>query len=140
MYRRRRDYAIDLKPCAAHVAVANNRGHLALQRRRAGGHAHTGTPSTGSTLALGSGPVISRQKCRSGIIFCGFRIDSGLYAFLSWIITARSSSVNMAGIRFIFSRPTPCSPVIDPPYFRQHAIISLAAFLLFSFWMGSRAL
>ena len=90
---------------------------------------------TGSLWALARNPDL-----RIGIVSYASSLAEGFGRDIrNWIITVRSSSVNMEGIRFIFSRPTPCSPVMDPPYFRQHAIISLAAFLLFSFCTGSRA-
>ena len=65
-------------PGLLHVLLTHNRCQFALHGFRCYHSAHTGNPATGSTLAFGRSPVISRQKRRSGIIFCGFNIDSGL--------------------------------------------------------------
>src|SRR5881275_1445306 len=47
-------------------------------------------------------------------IFPGFRIPSGSKRALIWRIHSRAGPCS-ASINFIFTRPTPCSPVAVPP-------------------------
>src|SRR5207302_9744784 len=118
-------HTVDFYLLLANVRLADNGWEFAFQRSGCGHGGHTGIPATVSTLAFGSGPVISRHMRVSGITFCGFSSDSGLDTLRRRTMISRSSSVNMQGIRLIFSLPTPCSPVIEPPRPRQKLMISL---------------
>src|SRR5471032_621961 len=65
----------------------------------------------------------SAQRCRVGMFLPGFSMPLGSKAaFTAWNRVS-SSLLNWAHIWLIFSRPTPCSPVILPPTFTHSSRI-----------------
>src|ERR687886_416801 len=57
----------------------------------------------------------SAQRCSVGKTLPGLSSCSGSKAHFTRSCCARSTSLNIVGIRSRFSTPTPCSPVSTPP-------------------------
>ena len=71
-------------------------------------------PGPGARPCAGRAP--RRTAAGVGKILPGLASPAGSNAHRTSCMVSRSSSVNIRGMYFALSMPTPCSPVIEPPY------------------------
>src|SRR4029079_14932929 len=100
----------------------------------ADGSAHAvPSPAAGCAAAL-----VSRQLRDMGKILCGLSRQWGLKASCKRCMTSRSLELNIRGRISLFSMPTPCSPVMEPPTEIKYSRISFPAASVRASWSRSR--
>ncbi len=108
-WRKRRSISDGLPPAFGGM------GAVAVIRRRPAPNAWTAFECT------------SPQPLEVGNALQGLKRSPAPNAAFSLRIAARSASVKIQGMKSRFSRPTPCSPVIEPPASTQMRMISSPA-------------
>src|SRR5215469_8526685 len=99
--------------------------------KRFHGQKRSATPAVSSGCGTYS-PGLSPQRRKRGKILVGLATSWGSKAQRRRCMVSRSGSANILDIMCFFSSPTPCSPVMEPPFSMQSSRIfserAMAAF------------